>query len=694
MIIYLDTESTGLMGKLNLIQLGFVDTEGNLKVKFLRPPKEFDKSKKLIETIMYNPDNTVIMYNATHDLFKLYQQFEFKEAFTAKTIDLIFRVKKDLLINNSKCVYLSGVHKEAAKVIADKVCTDMELEIGLPIKASFHENKSKGADNELLNNISFHVKFSAKLKEIIAILKLDESAFKIEETGWQIFKGKKNKEKEHIVTIPDDEIYQQKFDANEAILDDPKSVFWYYATKDIEYLKLLYDFFKQPQQDTDDTISEIVAYTRYVGFELDMEALGQYTVSIRNKIKSITDTFDFDIASPKQRKEWLIKNGITASKTDKKTLIKLLEKEKISVELKDKIKLIVEYGAAHQRLTQAEKLFEAKKAHPNFRVIGTESGRMSGTGGLNFQGIDRSATGIRNCIKTSQGGDFDALELNIAAYAYNDQMMQNDLKQRDMHLQTSLCMTDDSYEVAKQKHLDGDKEIKKIRQIGKTINFSILYFCTQARVEEVLADNDGDVAKAKDILKAFKARYKSITEASKKIESDFVTLTPDQFSDSVRAVYNMKDSITGMLGTTRKFILEKAFCKYLITTPLEKLVPEHLKYTNITRQEKKGVQPVYNSIMSARFGATMGIQQAVYRMGGNHIVQSTGADLTKRFMATLWKKYKIPMMNIHDEIIVPGGYEHLYNDIQATIKELLAEYKSLIPTLNMDWNQMAKWSDK
>lgn len=689
MLYFLDTESTGLMGAVNLIQIGFYDKENKLRIAFLRPPIEPEKSKEIITSIMYDSDNTVVIYNAAHDLFKLYQQFNFDKPFLATTIDLMLRVKTDLLINNSKCIYLTGIHKEVLKRIADKVCADIKEKIKLPIKASFHQNKK----NPLLIDISFHIKFTAKLKDIIVLLGLDEEATKIEETDWR-FPDKE--EKEYIVRFPEDEEYKKMFEDNEKILNSSGSSFWYYAIKDIKYLELLYKYFQEPKQTTNDVMAEIVAYTRWHGFEIDKEELKKYLSELKNRLSAIEQEFSFNLASSKQRLEWLRSQGIKIKDTSKKSLASLLEEMKISgkIEIADKIKSMLEYGAIRQRINQAEKLLEAGRAHPNFRVIGAESGRMAGTSGLNFQGIDRSPLGIRRCIKISQGGDFDALELNIAAYAMNDPVMQDDLKHRDMHLQTALCLLDIDYETAKKRLSAGDKEIKRIRQIGKVINFSILYFCSQNRVEDLLAENGGDPSKGAEILEQFKNRYKKIAEAAKEMERSFVTLTPNRFYEAENAVAEMKEDVCSLFGTKRKFIFEKIFCQYLISTKLESLVPEDLRKEIITRQKKKGEQTVDRSIISSRFGAVMEIQQSVYRMGGNHIIQSTGADLTKKLMEALWKKFRIPMMNIHDEIIVPSGYEHSFLEINEVVQKKIEEFRKVIPSLLMEWKKLNFWSEK
>ena len=73
---------------------------------------------------------------------------------------------------------------------------------------------------------------------------------------------------------------------------------------------------------------------------------------------------------------------------------------------------------AKKEIELYDKLLLAGRFHASFHVIGTLSSRMSGTDGLNPQGIKRDKT-VRNCFSFSAdslvlcGGDFDGFEISL-----------------------------------------------------------------------------------------------------------------------------------------------------------------------------------------------------------------------------------------------------------------------------------------
>lgn len=726
--LYLDTESTGLMGPLNLVQIG--DEDG--RVIFIRPYKEQEKMEGLRNSLM-NENFTFVGYNVQFDAWKLYQFYGQQEAFECKFIDLLHRVKTSPpfapFLKKKSVVKLADIDERVAGVVGEYVCGEIQKLVpqGIEIKVKTSKKRKGFVD------LSFRSEVDAKLKTVISSLFPEEREYlkKIRETGWDLpdwkekgWLGAMEKEKEAQ--------YYLLYLENEKILDIPSSPFLAYARRDIEYLFFLDKFFKFPAQTDDDVCSEIVAFTRFRGFEIDAAGLEEYKKGLEGELEKIEKFFPgVKLLSPKERKKYLnSKFNLRLKGTGKKSLEKLKRDLKFAINSSDlfvatemstavnaqsaqilkEVEKIEKYNGLYQRKTQAKRLLEAGKFYPDFVVIGTQSGRMAGKGGINTQGIDRGKEGIRKYIKLSQGGDFDSLELNLAAYLYDDKMMQDDLCQIDMHLNTGLILINSflplSYAEAKKiKENKGHplhEKVKAVRQAGKTINFSMLYFCSDQRVQQILEENEieGGVFLASEIRKKFLERYVGISLFSKKAEKKFCTLNPDSWFSCRADVDKMATRVENCFGYTRNFEFEKLLCQLFVSDEgIERTAQkecERLKIEEekIVRKKEKGEQLIFRSILSARLGAILNIQSAVFRAAGNHIVQSSGAQMTKKLMGAIWKRKKVALMNVHDEVNISPEYSDEYEEIKKIVEEFLESQRSLIPTLSMSWDKMSVWADK
>ena len=114
----------------------------------------------------------------------------------------------------------------------------------------------------------------------------------------------------------------------------------------------------------------------------------------------------------------------------------------------------------------------------------------------------------------------------------------------------------------------------------------------------------------------------------------------------------------------------------------------------VIRRESKGWQEMKQAIRSACLGAASAIQKGVYRQLGNFPIQSAGAICTKIVMSSLWDQLGIPMMNVHDEIIVPKEYEDYYERAKETVSLALKELEKTIPYLTLDWKKIKTWAEK
>lgn len=88
------------------------------------------------------------------------------------------------------------------------------------------------------------------------------------------------------------------------------------------------------------------------------------------------------------------------------------------------------------------------------------------------------------------------------------------------------------------------------------------------------------------------------------------------------------------------------------------------------------------------------------RAAANHVIQSTGAQITKELQCLIWmnfqpvgvSKWKVQPFNVHDEVVCVHVPE-LTDQIEEYVKEFIDAYKSKIPLIAMSWKTDVKdWS--
>jgi DNA polymerase I-like protein with 3'-5' exonuclease and polymerase domains len=283
--------------------------------------------------------------------------------------------------------------------------------------------------------------------------------------------------------------------------------------------------------------------------------------------------------------------------------------------------------------------------------------------------------------------------MTVAAPAYEDHEMQSDLfKGLDLHSVTAVIIfpeygyTYDEF----LKELPNNPELQKLRQYAKNINFAMLYGCTAMKIVEMIGCT---LSQAEKILERFFEKYQGSFKTREKMSKMFITA--DTVKWSLHSVSIMHDSITDIMGYTRHWGLEAKMADIFWKMGHSGItLPENLQKKIVIRQERKGEQNYLNAVRSACLGASIAIQQAVARQAGNFLIQSVGANLTKLLMERIWKTTYIPLMNIHDEIQVPEGFENLFPLVKKVVDSFIDEYKSVIPSLEMDYKRTKNWGEK
>lgn len=239
-----------------------------------------------------------------------------------------------------------------------------------------------------------------------------------------------------------------------------------YASKDVEYLQKLYVAFGEPEANDDDSIlAAMVGTVRWKGFAIDREGLTelrdqkirelakvrfQYSkpTACREYLEAVLSETDLAILRDGEGKistkgiilEELAKwreeevhgecsgqgchdcnDGLLQSETPHPAAIRAQE--------------ILDARHAKKEIELFEKLLKAGRFHASFKVIGTLSSRMSGTDGLNAQGIKnskliRSKFPLADGIYILVGGDFSGFEVTLMDAAYGDPDLRADLLQK------------------------------------------------------------------------------------------------------------------------------------------------------------------------------------------------------------------------------------------------------------------------
>lgn len=734
MKIYLDVESAGIKGNLNLIQ--YQCEKG--QIHLIRPFQDI-KEVEVLKNLL-NTDTTVVVgYNIGFDMWKLYQFYKPSKPFTCQIQDLWLHVLRDKPYNQyptrgKSVIIIKSIPIKCVEKLEDLITKKLQewLPKFFEIKVKHTDEKedlSEEAKNKILKKslelvtLAFRVQFDLKLKTLVSkIFKQEtleyEDCFNLPD--WQ-----ENK-RVPIILEDEKELYKKLWKSNEEILDNLNSNAWKYASKDIEYLHLIEDWliscnsYKDVPITDNDTCIHIVAYTKYHGFYIDEEKLKNIKTKTAKKMRVIERACICEGLNPmsfKDKQDYFKLHAIANIKPaslDKKHIQIFVNAPTnecpIDEEGRKFFQNLLEYTSLNQRYKQLE-TFEAGKGkiYPDFRVYGTTTNRMAGTGGINFQGIARDGD-IRELVYCSQGGDFDSLEMGIAATYFKDKQMLYNLDNNiDPHMQAACvlklidnpykeAMSIKKYKIPESMPIDKAKQIKNLqkylkiqRDKAKTVNFAILYFAEHYSISKVLGLDEDETKKLmnKTYFKFYPQLLKTREEYYRKI------VTADTKEWSKNCIENMIPEVEDAVGNIKYIGIEKKIASYFWKKAknISEEVTEGMT-ESIIRRVDKGYQKPSNAVWSALLGAVIGIQKTLYRQCGNFPIQSTGATLTKGLMVAIWKKHCLPMMNVHDEIMIPCGYENQYNQVNKTVQEYIQSKKKIVKHLSMDWIKIKNWSEK
>lgn len=349
------------------------------------------------------------------------------------------------------------------------------------------------------------------------------------------------------------------------------------------------------------------------------------------------------------------------------------------------------------------KLLRAGRFHAAFDVIGTLSSRMSGTAGLNAQGIKndkavRSAFPLKWDGMQLSGGDFDGFEVTLADAVFGDANLRQDLAAgTSIHtLMAKELYPDKTHEqiLLSKGHKDGGDVDMYTR--GKQAVFAFLYGGDEKTINKKLSVS---MKIAKAAMENLQNKYPGIAKSRERVEGMLSALK--QVGDVGTKIFweECEDKVTSFLGFSRYFTLENRIVKELYE--LAQNMPDefHENKEIVVRRQRN--QTVAGATISALYGAAFNIQAANIRAANNHLIQSPGAMITKDLQRKIWDhqpcgigEWVVLPMNVHDEVLVVC-LPHVVEAVSQTVVQVVESYRDRVPLIGMEWaRDMKSWGEK
>lgn len=469
-----------------------------------------------------------------------------------------------------------------------------------------------------------------------------------------------------------------------------------YAEDDVKYTRDLWKHLGSPKAGDDDSeLACSIGASRWKGYKVDIEGIKELR----------KEAYKLSVSAPKapgQAKIYLteVMDEVEVLGFGTSTNRILLE-ELISSEdwkghpVQVRAREVLDARMAKWECDLYDKLLLAGRFHASFNVIGALSSRMSGADSLNPQGIKRAKV-IREKFPLATdtmvlcGGDFDAFEVVLAIAYYGDRRLEEEVKSgKKIHaLFGTKVYPDMTYE-----EILADKE-KYTR--SKSGVFALIYFGNAFTLKKRLGV---PIEIAEKAYQDFIFTYPGIGKGREKIINMFQSMkqvggigTAIEWSEPV-------EYIESMFGFRRYFTLETQICRTLFK--LAQKPPKHLRMYRgkVVRRDRE--QTVSGATQSALYAAAFALQATVTRAAGNHVIQSSGAQITKRVQRRIWDiqpsgigLWLVQPMNIHDEIMCPTAPEKIVR-VKNVVDEAVESFRSTVPLIKMEWTSALKsWADK
>jgi len=470
-----------------------------------------------------------------------------------------------------------------------------------------------------------------------------------------------------------------------------------YAEEDVIHTRDLWKHLGSPEPGDDDSeLACMVAAVRWKGFAIDLEG-----------IKELKEKAEV-VAKSAPKAPGPVKYYIGATMNEVERMFLNLGTKKIILEeianseewedhpAQERAKNVLAARLAKSERDLYTKLITAGRFHASFNVIGTLSSRMAGADGLNPQGIKR-ARHVREKFLLHDpasilcGGDFQSFEVSIAAAAYPDPKLIADLQQgKSIHAVFGMCV----YPRMSYEEIINHKEIYNK---CKSALFALLYGGQAYTLMTRLGTN---IEIAENAYTRFLNLYPVVAVERENIFNKFKAMRQDGGLGSRIEWHDPEDYIESMLGFRRHFTLENEILRHLYEVA-NSPPKDWRKIKGVVNRRDDREQSIGGATQTSLYAAGFALQGANMRAAGNHVIQSTGAQITKAVQRAIWDvqpsgihSWVVQPMNIHDEIMCPTDPDKA-SDVESVVQNTVDSYRDRIPLLGIDWRtNLDSWADK
>lgn len=728
MKIYLDTETCAFTGPVVLIQYA-LGPEGKV---YLHHPWDVPAKHTLtlIETFC---DNEVVTWNLTYDWFhlqRLYCLFSTldPDAIPREHIEYLQKQDPNIWRLTDYCIKPKAaldlflyaktgplqmvmdrkdiVVRKIPALLASVVCDELNERTELPdllfakkvdptIRWTYqtHEKDPQFCD------IVLRFAPSARLKDVIAYLNLADTT-KFEEV---MLSKNLNPSEESWNPLATKWAFYLPFHLNHWGVNQLAQS---YAYDDVRFLQMIDAYFGFP--DAGDINSEIavqVACTRFFGFAVDKEELQSRIPALKTaelkaptapgRVKdyiypllSETELLALDGSTKKEILEDMVNWTVPCISCDSEGCSKC-DMGMLPHPVVKRVEEVLAARRAGKRRELIEKLLTANRFHASYNVIGTLSSRMSGTDGINPQGIpkkkiERKPFTLADGDFILSGGDFDAFEVSIACAAYEDPVLEEELKSgKKIHVLFAQMMFPD---VSYEEIVASDKTDNDMYAKGKAGVFGDMYGGTY----ETLMNRLGlEEEHAIETTENWRRKYQGAGRYRDEMHDRFASMKQPKGIGTKIEWHDPDEYVESLNGFRRYYTYENQMCKILFELANKPPKRWMSAKQQVIRRDRE--QTASGAARSAVFAAAFNIQAKNLRAAINHVIQSTGALITKEAQKEIWDlqpagvhPLQVKLMNIHDELLAVHRPE-LTEKVQNIVENVVERNQEIVPLLQITW---------
>ncbi|MFW9878773.1 MAG: hypothetical protein ACFFG0_37315, partial [Candidatus Thorarchaeota archaeon] len=242
------------------------------------------------------------------------------------------------------------------------------------------------------------------------------------------------------------------------------------------------------------------------------------------------------------------------------------------------------------------------------------------------------------------------------------------------------------------QHTEDDKYLK-----AKSAVFARIYF---GEPETISKHAEISLEHATRACNLFDKKYPKIKRFRDDIGRKFSAMSQPNGIGTAIFWKEPEEYSESLLGFKRYFTLENSIQKKLFE--LAQKPPKEWKHFRVKVARRDRIQTASGAAQSAIYAAAFAIEASRIRQAGNHVIQSTGAEITKAVQKAIVDlqptgihPWIVRCFNVHDEIMVVVDSIETRKKVSEAVEKEVAKFVSIVPLLKMDWHEeMNDWSEK